>query len=347
MDRAQELNSMILQDRAARGLVVIDDKDYDRRQFIGSSNVAAILGLEPVIGGDQYTAYDVYIAKTSDAPEEMDPDLKLFLERRKRWEPVVVRMLQEEFDAEIVSVNTRYRDPVIPYFAAEIDFEWVWKDGSGDVVSYTIENGEIKTVSPRAFSERFGWGEPGTGDVPIHYECQCTFGLGLTGRRRTMLAAMVGLDVMEFYPIMRDDETITKVRAKCVDFWEKYVLQRRAPEPQTISDINKMYANPKPGLKVNASSEVGSKALHLRGIAAQIDALQTQAEALEFDVKLAMKEAEELWVDGSKLYSWAAQNWSQLDQKGLKAADPKLHKKFMISGTRRVFKPLAGWKPQT
>lgn len=323
-----------LADRAAPR--IIKPSEYDRRRFIGSSNVAAILGLAPEVNGRRHTALDVYEAKIAEEREERrDPDLELFLARRKRWEPVVVEMLREEFDAEITAINRQYVDPEVDFFASEIDAEATSPDGSGETI-----NIEIKTVSPRAFGERFGWGEPGTDEVPIQYEAQVMFGLGVTGRRRAVLAAMVGLDDMVFYPIERNEEVIARIRADCVKFWTEHVLKRVPPEPQTLADLSKLYRRPVPEKRVEADTELGSKALRLRAIASQIEALTFEHDLLEFEVKAAMRDAEMLFVDGRKVVSWPEQNWSRLDQASIKLKEKEVYKTYLLSGKHRVFKVL-------
>lgn len=209
--------------------VIPDDEQYDRRKYLGGSNAAAVMGL----GAYGNTPLTCYLAKIREGAEEMDPKRELFLQRRKRWEGPIIEMLREEFDAEIVSVNRRYLDREHDFLAAEIDFEWRDVDGS-------IQNGEIKTVSPFAFGERDGWGEAGTADIPVHYAAQVMHGLGLTGRQTCIVAAMVGLDTMVFYRVERDEETIAAMRERMVSFWRNNVLARVPPEPISYEDCLKL-----------------------------------------------------------------------------------------------------------
>jgi len=329
---------------SGRALIVIPDEDYDRKLFIGSSNVAPIMGLGATYNGERYTAVDVYEAKIAEAAEQLPPDERLFLERRKRWEPVVVQMLREEFDAQVVAVNRRYRDPEVPYFASEIDFEWTVDApaaaslGLDDSLIGSVQNGEIKTVSPFAFKEKFGWGDVGTGDVPIHYECQTQFGLGVTGREVCVVAAMVGLDNMLFYIVRRHDGAIVEMRETCSHFWTEHVLAKVPPEPQSIRDLTKLFAPPSDEAPYEADSDVGSKAYRYRAIASNIDALELERESLEFDLKRAMGKHDTLVVDGLKVITWKDQNFSRLDQSGLKEAHKDIYREFLRKGKHRVFK---------
>ena len=314
---------------------LMEDANPDRRRFIGGSDMAAVMGYGATYDGTQDTPYKVYIRKTGEAREEMDPAKKRFLERRKRWEPVIVQMLREEFDAEIVAVNRRYVDPELDFLAAEIDFEWRDADG-------TIQNGEIKTVSPFSFGERQGWGEAGSGDIPIHYEAQVQHGLGVLGRRVCAVAAMVGLDSMIFYRVARDDEVIHEMRKRAALFWRESVLAKKPPEAMTLGDLRGLYGKSTPGLSVEGTSEVGSKALRLRAVRGRIEAYELERDALEFDVKLAMREAEALTVDGRKVFTWKEQDFGMLDQPALKEGDKEIWRKYFRKGRRRVFKG-ASW----
>lgn len=307
----------------------------DRRRFVGGSETAAILGLAPEINGRRKTALDIYLSKIREDgapdPDPLTPADRKFLERRKRWEPVVVGFLKEEMDVEILHTNRRLWHPSCPFMAAEIDVE-VRDEGEPEPI-----NVEIKSVSPRAWGERFGWGTPGTEDCPIHYWIQVQHGLAVTNRKRAVLAAMVGLDDILLYPIARAETDIVSMREAVYKFWNENVLKRVPPEPMTIADLSKLFRAPKEGLAVEANSDLGSKALQLRAIMATIEANKLQQEALEFEVKLGMGEAEKLLVDGNPVFSWKQQNWSRLDQSALKEEQPKIHKAFTRSGKHRVF----------
>lgn len=308
---------------------VIPEKGYDRRAYIGSSDVAGILGLS------RYrTPIDTYKAKVGE-PYPMEASDRLWLERRKRWEPVVVQMLREELEVEIINVNLRYGDGMTPYFAAEIDAE----AREGD----EIINIEIKTVDPRAYSSpRGGWGEPGTDDIPVEYEAQVQHGLGVTRRNRAVVAAMVGLDSMYFYPINRNDRVLPDMRERLARFWADHVLAKSPPDPRTLQDVAWLYPNHHEDVAMIADGELASKAMRLRAINAQIEALNLESEALEFDVKRAMGPAEAMFVDGRKIVTWRDKEWSRLDTTALKAKDPKAYRAFLLKGKRREFRTLKG-----
>lgn len=298
----------------------------DRRKFLGGSDAAAVLGLSKF-----RTRYDVYIDKISPVPDSANAAYRLFLERRKRWEPVVFQMLREELEAEIVATNQRHQD-TLPFLAAEIDAEV--REGN------EILNVEVKTVHPRAYAEKCGWGEPGTDDIPIEYEAQVQHGLGVTGRKTTILAAMVGLDDMVFYRINRNEAVIIEMRARLAQFWNEHVLKGIAPEPQGLTDVARVFPV-SDGNTVEASPEVAAAALRLRALKAQLDASQAEADALEFIVKRHMGAAEYLLVEGKRIFSWKEGNWSDLDESALKLEQKEIYRRYLKKGRRRTFRRLS------
>ncbi|MBK8916338.1 MAG: YqaJ viral recombinase family protein [Phycisphaerales bacterium] len=254
--------------------------DVDRRTYLGGSDAAAILGLDPY----GKTPLTVYLAKRGElvtgAP---DPEREKFLRRRKRWEEPIVAMLREEFGGEIVAMNGRYKHPEHDFLAAEIDFEWADADG-------VIQNGEIKTVSPFAFNEGAGWGEAGTADVPIHYHAQVMHGLAVTGRSECILAALAGLDTMVFYRIERDEEAIADLRAAEVAFWTDHVLAGVPPEPITMADVGRLW-NRRNGRPVEIDEDTAGRLEHLRQARGEQKALDGDVEELQLEIAKAICKA--------------------------------------------------------
>lgn len=333
--------------------------ELDRRTYLGSSDAAAVMGLGATYDGIQQTPYTVWFKKTAEEREEMDPDKRRFLDRRKRWEGPIREMLSEEFDAEIVTFNQRYTDQQHPFMAAEIDFEW--RDPSDG----SIQNGEIKTVHPMAFGERQGWGDPGTSDVPVQYAAQVMFGLMVTGRQRAVLAALVGLDNILFYPIERNEETIAVMRAECLRFWNEHVTTKIPPSPQTVFDL-KQFMNRARGRPVQLDLAHKDKLLRLETVRDQLSTLSDEDEQLVFELgdfvckewnspnpyvpPVIAKKAKQktiapdvlenagLYFDGIRIGSWNKQRGAYLDQKRLKIEKPEISREFTKEHIFRVLR---------
>lgn len=310
--------------------------EIDRRTYLGSSDAAAIMGL----GAYGRTPYTTYCAKIGESVTEMDESDRKFLERRKRWEGPIVEMLREEFGGEITAINRRYIDLEYDFMAAEIDAEY--RDENGET-----GNIEIKTVSPFAFGERHGWGEPGTSDIPVHYAAQVMYGLMVTGRRRCIVAAMVGLDNMIFYQIDRDEETIATMRAEAVRFWREHVEARVPPDPQSMNDL-KLQMNRLRGCPVELQDDIAAKLNKLRAIRGQLKAMEGEEESLAFEVgdfvrrAWAQSDAKDgnaiLIVGGQAVATWGKQRGAFLDQKRLGKEQPDIIKQYTKEHFYRVLR---------
>lgn len=310
----------------------------DRRTYIGGSDIAALLGLDPY----GKTPLTVYMAKIGELGGITDPEKKKFLERRKRWEGPIVQMLREEFDGEIVSVNSRYVDDAHGFLAAEIDFEWA--DGDG-----VIQNGEIKTVSPFAFTEKLGWGQAGSSDIPIHYHAQVMHGLGVTKRDTCIVAAMAGLDTMVFYRIDRDDDAIAAMRDVAVSFWRDHVEAKVPPAPLTMGDAGLLFKRHH-GSPVDLDDETAAALLNLRQVRANIAALKGDEAELELavakyvcgawgvDAPEESKDNAALIHGGVELAQWAAGKGSHLDQVRLAAEHPEIKAAYTVPHYYRTFR---------
>lgn len=197
--------------------------ELDRSTYLGSSDIAAILGLSPWA-----TPVDVFFAKMG-MPKPIDADKQRLFNRGKRMERVILDMLEEERGIEFIAKGARYRDPEYPWMAAEIDAE--------AIIDGEHVNIECKSVHPMA---AYKFGEEGTDEIDVGYAAQASFGQMVTGRRRTMFAVLVGADNLSVYWLDRDAETIAGIRAKAIDFWTNHVLAKVPPPPIVLEDVYRL-----------------------------------------------------------------------------------------------------------
>lgn len=307
-------------------LAIIPDSEHDRRRYIGGSDVAAVLGISP-----WRTPLQLWEAKTalelpSDGPQT---GVK---RRGQRWEGVVAEMLVEHLQAQghtvdIVGAGRRYVDPELPFLAAEIDFE-IRLDGEDE-----ITNVELKTVHPFKSAE---WGEAGTDEAPLWYMAQAMHGLGVTGRRKCLIAPLFGADEIRAFPVLRDDVTIEAMRARCVAFWELVTTGVR-PDPTTLSDLDRLYQGDKQAPALWADNELHRHWLRLRAIKAEIKAREREGEAIEFDLKRAMRDAVEMRTEDMCAVTWKPHETSRFDLELFKKDHPALAKQYTSKTTARPF----------
>ena len=283
---------------------IFKDITQDRKNYIGGSDTAAILGVSP-----WKSAFQLYQEKIGEYQEEITPTKQKLFNRGKRWEPVVIEMLVDELedrghDVTILAKNQRYIDHQYGFLAAEIDVELLL-DGRHI-------NGEMKTVHPFAAKD---WGEQDTDEIPIYYTSQVLHGQMVTGRNKTIVAALIGADDLRVHVVDRDDEMIDIIRSKEIEFWSR-IQNREAPEPTTTEDINRLYR-----FDSGAVIEADSELLDLIGKASikkdELESIESALEDLKDKIKSRMGEAALLMYNGQKLATWKTNKPSEkTDWKG-------------------------------
>lgn len=306
-------------------LVPVEAPATDRRRFIGGSDVAAVLGISPWT-----TPLQLWERKTRPALEGEAP--KRVFTRGHRWESVVAEMLVERLEVnghkvEIINNNQRYVDPAHPYLAAEIDFE-LRLDGEQE-----ITNVELKTVHPFKAKE---WGTEDTDESPVWYTAQAMHGLGVTGRKRCLVAPLFGADEIRTYPILRDDETIEAMRARCAAFW-RLVETGVHPDASNLADLDRLYQGDVSLAPVYADNATHRNILRLRTLKAEIKARETEKDEVEFYVKQFMGDATQLITDDKVAIAWKPNKTARLDQQALKDNFPEAFKSCQAVSVVRPF----------
>ena len=201
-------------------------KTHDRSKFFSSTDIPALLGIS------RYrTAVDLWLDKVDPKPPPAEtPPMR----RGKRLEPYVLEMIREEHGIDPLARNRRYTDPGVPYFTAEVDAEAADADG-------VIYNLELKS----AFFGFSNWGASGSDDVPLAYAAQVQWALGVTGRHRALLFALVGDDLRR-YDVAYDEEIVVAMRTRAREFWERYVIPKVRPplehdNPLTLETLKRLY----------------------------------------------------------------------------------------------------------
>lgn len=345
----------------------------DRSKFLGGSDVAAIFGVSP-----WKTPYDLFMDKItprSEDGEDLNEARRKFFSRRKRQEPVIAEMLADEFGVEVTRLSldgnpNRYLDLEHPFLAAEIDFEFLMSDAVRShfperadfaaIPDGTLLNGEIKTVHP---FKAWEWGEQGSEEVPIHYAAQVMHGLGVTRRPAALIAALFGLDTLLAFPVMRDDETVSAMRAAAVKFWTEHIVPQVPPAPVNTEDVTRMYSGFR-GKPVALSPEAHEALLAIEALRErkqQIERDMNEAEwrvaqsvAFNWGVMVAPDKKSRpalespddatLIFDGRPVGSWNRQRGVFLDQKRLKQDKPEVIAEYSVEHLYRVFRLKKGKK---
>lgn len=264
---------------------------HDRRNFIGGSDVAAILGVSK-----WKSPFQLYMEKTGQYAEEVTQAKQRIFDRGHRWEPIVVEMLVDELqsrghDVEIIARNERYQDPEFPFLACELDLELLV---DGEEI-----NGEMKTVHPFAAKD---WGETETDEIPIYYAAQVMHGLMIKPRRRAIVAALVGTDDLRIHSITRDEETIAAIRARELEFWQR-IQAGNPPEPTDPADIKWLYQCDG-GTVMEADDALFAAYRDLCDYKTRAKNLEAHIELVATRIKSRMGNAARLIYRGETLATW-------------------------------------------
>lgn len=303
-------------------------QEIDRRTFLGGSDIAAIYGLSPY-----KTAVELWLEKTGrrSKPKPSKYQQRLF-DRGHRLEPIIVEMTLDKLrdlghDVELIATNKRYQDSVYPFLACEIDFELML---DGEHI-----NGDAKSVSGFA---RQGWGdEEFTDQIPLHYHAQFMHGLGITGRRRCLVSALMGLDDVALYWADRDDDLIESMRTRAVEFWNDCVVGGKVPDFMKFDDVKAIYPVDN-GKSCAATEEIAGKVARLASINQKIAAWDAEKEGLQLDIAEFISPYSILIYEGRPILTWKAQEMRRLDGAALEEEHPDIAAKFKTLQTIRVMR---------
>lgn len=249
----------------------------DRRGFIGSSDIAAIIGLSPF-----KTAYELWEEKTADTWEETDNPI---LRRGRRAEPFLLETLKSEFDVWVIDANQVAVHPEYPFLRAESDFWYVIdsekvtaKNSMGEFEwgENNIGHGEIKSVG----FNRCEWGEAGSQDIPPYYAAQIMFAMACNGYAEATVWGCFGFDDIRPYRFDYDPETGEALVQAAVNFWNNHVLPKVPPATKTAEDCRKVLSRFQ-GFTWEASAEALQAATELQNVRKSIKILKKEEEIKE------------------------------------------------------------------
>ena len=317
-----------------------NDAPASRVGFLGGSDAAAVMGLSPWT-----TPLELWLEKTMRRqPPPPDPVKQRIFARGKRLEPVILEMLidrlqEQGLKVDLIGTNNRYADQTHPWMRCEIDFELrvtgvVTIGGIDFELDDEVINGDCKSVI--GFARR-KWGEEETEDVPIEYAVQFSYGLGITGRRLCLVAALIGLDDVRIFWTVRDDEIIAGIREKCVKFWHECVLGDVQPDPLHFSDIKLLFPTDN-GQDIEATPEIAETLEAYRSVSERIKVLEDKKETLKFELVDFISPNAFLKLEGRQIASWKGQRKTTFLTEDFKRDHPALYDMYSRSDVIRVLR---------
>lgn len=283
-----------------------------RRQGIGGSDIAAILGL------NRYTTpLQVWLDKVQGA-DDVDNDA---MEWGRRLESVVAAKFADEHpELTVLPSPGLIADPDVPIFLATPDN----LIGQGDGIL------ECKTAGERAGE---AWDDDATPDA---YVMQLQWYLGVAGESRGWIACLIGGRRYVEREFARDDRLIDAMRTRAAQWWADHVVAM-VPPPAVPPDDDRFMARAYPATErteVALDADTLGLVEDARSLKGVIDGLADDHARLVTLIKERLGTATDgLGPDGAPVVTWRPRKGStRVDTARLKAEHPDLHAALVVEG---------------
>ena len=286
-----------------------------RRQGIGGSDIAAIVGLHPYRSAVEVWAEKTGLVDDSPAPEQAYWGMQL--------EDVIAKHFAASHRCRVRRVHAILQHPQWPILLANID----------RIAYLPVEAVlEIKTADSRLAA---AW----EGDkVPDWVLLQVQHYLGVTGLDRGYVAALIGGNRYIEREVVRDDELIAQLQQIALDWWRRHVEEGVPPEPDGSEASSEILRRLYPTVQ-HPAVDLPDEAEAL--IREYEDAARAEKEAAERKeqaanrLKALLGDAEIGRLGGVPRVRWSVVQQTRLDVASLKQAYPAIYEECSRTSTYR------------
>ena len=314
-------------------MAVMTDERADwltwRRNGIGASDVAGIIGLSPWA-----SPFSVWASKVDDADDTTDSDA---MEFGRRAEIMVAPWFADRTGLHVAGEQARCTHPADAWKLATVD-GFVY-DGPNSTDPLGVL--EIKTTGESA--------EDWAAEVPVHYRCQATWAMHVTDLPQCWFAVLhlaFGRPRFEVYTFTRDADEEAFVVDHCARFWHDHVTTGTPPavdSHKATTDALRAHWPTAEGI-VDADATTRRLIERHRSHKATLTIAQQNVDEIENAIRAALGEHEAL-VDGTDakgkpnvIASWKPQQSARIDTKALKADRPDIADEYTRTTTSRVLR---------
>jgi len=174
----------------------------DRRQGIGASSAAAIIGLSP-----WQTPRDVADYIINGPKEEGPTPLRLWL--GLRLEPVIAELTEARLGIKLRRPPKRYWHPN-GVMSCELDY---------------LVTGQREHVEAKVANFGDDWGADGSTDIPAYYYPQVQAQLAVTGNVACTVAVLYHGQELRTYRIERDEPYIADLEDVVTAWWQRHIVE--------------------------------------------------------------------------------------------------------------------------
>lgn len=297
-----------------------------RRQGIGGSDAAAILGLDP-----WRSPMAVWLDKTGRLPLEREET------EWQRWGHRLEQAVAAEFcyrTGLVVGVEqAQAQHPELPWMRATLDglvYESPQPDGAHRRDALGLL--EIKTASWRS---PVSWRD---GRVPDHVAVQVQHNLEVAQLDHAWLAVLLDGQELRIHELERDPDTVAALVEAEREFWQRVESGNPPPadaQPSTTEALREAYQQPELGATLELDRE-GRDLVEAYRLAKQEEkAAAADAQALANQLEALLGTAELGLYGGRPIVTWKRVQSERVDLKALREEHPKLVRRYTRTETAR------------
>ena len=276
-----------------------------RRNGIGGSDAAAIVGLSPYSSPLSVYAHKMELVPPIDDNEAM--------RQGRDFEDYVAKRFEEA-----AGLKSRRRNAILQH----PEYDWMLANVDRFIVG---ENAglECKTTSVYNRTDFDG------GNIPPYYYVQCQHYMAVTGAEKWYLAVLILNRKFHWFEIQRNDDDIAALIEVEKDFWENNILTQNPPEPSEIDSdlLSDLYPSAKDDTEVTLY-HIEDTAKALMEVKSQIGDLDKEKKKLENVIKAELGDASVGIMNGFviKFPNVVSNRFSSTE---LKKDNPDLYRKYL------------------
>lgn len=247
----------------------------ERKQGIGGSEAAAIMGLSP-----WSTPVTIWLDKTGrSGPQEETEAMRIGTE----LEDFVARRYSQETGRQVQRFNKMvHRGCLLGNFD-----RLVVKEGE-KVASHM---GEVRTdllLECKTSSREWDDG------VPLYYQTQVQHYMGLEPNLKSADVAclFLGRKHFEIYRVERDQAVIDHMQRFITEWWDKHVLHDEMPSPTSEADCKLLWARSNPGKTVQGTETIKLELRHIAQLKYEAKWTAEEASEMQSLIEARMGDAE-------------------------------------------------------
>jgi len=315
----------------------IQDFTHNRTQFLGGSDIAAVLGVSKF-----RSAMDVWLEKTG----KRSTDKEGFA---LRFGTFAESFIADEYarltDETLINHSQALTHPDHPFCMGHID-RFVLANPNAPLFDEhkSLNAKKLLECKTANYFSQHDWGEPGTDAVPLPYLCQCLWYLAIANLSEIDVAVLFGGTELQVYTITRDLELETLIFDKAIYFWQEHVCKDIPPKPLSIKDCQAVFPKATLGKSIEAPTNTLALIEQLKALESQTTIDEARIESIKQALMEQMADAEVMTYRGKPIITWKAPKPSyRIDTKRLSIEHPELIKRYqspILSSRRFVVKDL-------